>query len=128
MLPKGVGSMDDVINSINKSTMSAVKKKKRHSVLDSLMRYARMLGYGEIHAVVDGKTGLQGFVAIHNLNRGPAIGGCRMVPYATTAKAMEDAIRLGYMMSYKAAITNLNHGGAKAVLMRPTEIKDKEAY
>lgn len=120
--------MADVISSTSKPGISKVQKRKRHSVLDSLMRYARMLGYGEIHSVVDGKTGLQGFVAIHNLKRGPAIGGCRMVPYASTAKAMEDAIRLGYMMSYKAAITNLPHGGAKAVLMRPVEVKDKEAY
>lgn len=103
-------------------------KRKHHTILDSLMRYARVLGYGEIHSVVDASTGLQGFVAIHNLKRGPAIGGCRMVPYESAAKAMEDAIRLGYMMSYKAAITNLPHGGAKAVLIRPREIKNREAY
>jgi leucine dehydrogenase len=126
MMTEGVGSMAD----ITKNNMTNIKsvKKKRHSVLDSLMRYARMLGYGEIHSVVDAKTGLQGFVAIHNLKRGPAIGGCRMVNYESTAKAMEDAIRLGYMMSYKAAITNLPHGGAKSVLIKPREMKDKEAY
>lgn len=99
-----------------------------YTVLDSLMRYAEFLGYGEIHTKIDEKTGLKAFVALHNLKRGPAIGGCRMVSYQTMDKAMEDALRLGYMMSYKAAINNLPHGGGKAVLIKPKVIKDKEAY
>jgi len=98
------------------------------TVYDSLMRYAERLGYGEMHTKIDHKTGLKAFVAIHNLNRGPAIGGCRMVPYLSMDKAVEDALRLGYMMSYKAAINNLPHGGAKAVLIKPKVIKDREAY
>lgn len=100
----------------------------RYTVLDSLMRYAKFLGYGEIHTKLDEKTGLKAFIAIHNLKRGPAIGGCRMVSYETVDRAMEDALRLGYMMSYKAAINNLSHGGGKAVLIKPKVIKDREAY
>lgn len=100
----------------------------QHTMLDSLMRYAKYLGYGDIHTKIDNKTGLYAIVAIHNLKRGPAIGGCRMVSYQTIDKAFEDALRLGYMMSYKAAINNLPHGGAKAVLLKPKVIKDREAY
>lgn len=100
----------------------------RYTVADSLMRYAEFLGYGDVHTKIDQKTGLKAIVAIHNLNRGPAIGGCRLVTYQTVDKAMEDALRLGYMMSYKAAINNLPHGGAKAVLIKPDVIKDREAY
>src|SRR4029077_5481523 len=74
------------------------------------------------------KTGLFAIVAIHSLKLGPAIGGCRMVHYDSMDKAIEDALRLGYMMSYKSAITNLPHGGAKAVLVKPKVIKDREAY
>lgn len=99
-----------------------------YTVADSLMRYAEFLGFGEIHIKIDEKTGLKALIAIHNLKRGPAIGGCRMLPYQTVDKAMEDALRLGYMMSYKAAINNLPHGGAKAVLIKPKVIKDREAY
>ncbi len=99
----------------------------RYTVADSLMRYAEFLGYGDIHTKIDEKTGLKAIVAIHNLKRGPAIGGCRMVTYQTIDKAMEDALRLGYMMSYKAAINNLPHGGAKAVIIKPKVIKDREA-
>lgn len=100
----------------------------RYTVLDSLMRYAERLGYGEIHTKIDKKTGLKAIIAIHNLNRGPAIGGCRLASYHTIDKAMEDALRLGYMMSYKAAINNLPHGGGKAVIIKPKVIQDREAF
>lgn len=107
--------------------LSAVHRKARFRTYDSLMRYAKSLGYGDIHVKFDKNTGLNAIIAIHNLNRGPAIGGCRFIPYRTTDKAMEDAVRLGYMMSYKAAIANLPHGGAKSVIIRPKIIKDRNA-
>jgi leucine dehydrogenase len=128
MMTKGVGEMVEVANNPSNHSRNTMPKKRRRTILDSLMRYAEMLGYGELHTKIDNKTGLKAFVAIHNLNRGPAIGGCRMVKYQTVDKAMEDALRLGYMMSYKAAINNLNHGGAKSVLIKPDVIKDREAY
>lgn len=99
-----------------------------YTVCDSLMRYAEFLGYGDIHTKIDEKTGLKAIVAINNLKRGPAIGGCRLATYQTIDKAVEDALRLGYMMSYKAAINNLPHGGAKAVIIKPKVIKDREAF
>lgn len=116
-----------VINCSDNPKGSA-RSRTRFTVADSLMRYAEFLGFGEIHTKIDEKTGLKAIVAIHNLNRGPAIGGCRMIPYTTIDQAYEDALRLGYMMSYKAAINNLPHGGAKAVLVKPKVIKDPEAY
>lgn len=99
----------------------------QYTAYDSLMRYADLLGYGEIHTKIDEKTGLKAIIAINNLNRGPAIGGCRLAVYKTVDRALEDALRLGYMMSYKAAINNLAHGGAKAVIIQPKVIKDREA-
>ena len=99
-----------------------------YTVCDSLMRYAEFLGFGDFHIKIDEATGLKAIVAIHNLKRGPAIGGCRMIAYQTIDKAYEDAFRLAHMMSFKAAINNLPHGGAKAVLIKPKIIKDREAY
>jgi leucine dehydrogenase len=99
----------------------------KHTI-DSLMRYAKLLGYGNLHMKVDKKTGLKAIIAVHSLKRGPAIGGCRMVAYHTMDRAIEDSLRLGYMMSYKAAITELPHGGAKAVIIKPPLIKDREAF
>lgn len=106
----------------------AASVRKNRSKSDSLMRYAEFLDYGDIHIKVDKETGLQAIVAINNLNRGPAIGGCRMVNYQSIDNALEDAIRLGYMMSYKAAINNLPHGGAKSVILKPKIIKDRDAF
>jgi leucine dehydrogenase len=104
------------------------KPHAHHTVCDSLIRYAEWLGYGDIHIKIDPHTGLKAIVAIHNLQRGPAIGGCRMVAYPTIDLAIEDALRLGYMMSFKAAINNLPHGGAKSVIIKPKVIKDREAF
>lgn len=103
-------------------------KRRRHDSSDILFRYAHLLGFGEFHVKFDKPTGLKAIIAVHNTKRGPALGGCRMVPYKATAKALEDALRLASMMTMKAAITNLPHGGAKAVLIKPKIIKDREAY
>jgi leucine dehydrogenase len=113
-------------HSTNTSNLSPLSH-YRFTKVDSLMRYAEFLGYGSIHTKIDTKTGLKAIIAINNLNRGPAIGGCRMVSYNTIDKAMEDVLRLGFMMSYKAAINNLPHGGAKSVIIKPAVIKDPVA-
>lgn len=103
--------------------------KQLHQVShDWLLHYAELLGFGEIHIKVDRETGLQAIIAIHNTSRGPAIGGCRCIPYNTFDEALEDALRLAQMMSYKAAVCGLPHGGAKAVLIRPAQITDRVAY
>src|SRR5579862_7181353 len=125
---KGVGTMVKISDNHQKRSKRFAHPGVHYTVADSLMRYAEFLGYGDIHTKIDEKTGLKAIVAIHNLRRGPAIGGCRMVTYQTVDKAMEDALRLGYMMSYKAAINNLPHGGGKAVLIKPKVIKDRDAY
>ncbi|OGT37661.1 MAG: hypothetical protein A3F12_05110 [Gammaproteobacteria bacterium RIFCSPHIGHO2_12_FULL_38_14] len=106
-------------NSINPTTYTAC---------DTIMRYAEFLGFGDFYTKIDEKTGLKAIIAIHNLKLGPAIGGCRLYSYPTVDLAYEDALRLAHMMSYKAAINNLPHGGAKAVLIKPKIIKDRRAY
>lgn len=111
-----------------KAAKHAAHPHVHYTVIDSLTRYAETLGYGDIHMKLDEATGLKAIVAINNLKRGPAIGGCRLAVYHTLDRALEDALRLGYMMSYKAAITNLPHGGAKAVIVQPKVIKNREAF
>jgi leucine dehydrogenase len=113
---------------VMKDSFSSLKQKNPHTALDGLFRYADLLNYGQVHIKFDHKTGLKAIIAVHNLKRGPAIGGCRLIHYPTTDAAFEDALRLAYMMSFKAAISNLKHGGAKAVLIKPKVIKDRKAY
>ena len=101
---------------------------RRHDSCDILFRYAELLGLGEIHVKMDKETGLKAIIAVHSTKRGPALGGTRLLTYKSSAKAIEDALRLSSMMSFKAAICNLPHGGAKAVLIKPKVIKDRQAY
>jgi len=65
----------------------------------------------------DARTGLRAIIAIHSTTLGPAAGGCRMRPYATTAEAVADVLRLSRGMSYKNAMAGLALGGGKAVIM-----------
>lgn len=65
----------------------------------------------------DKASGLKAIIAIHNTNRGPALGGCRMYPYACEADALTDVLRLSRGMTYKSAIANLPLGGGKSVII-----------
>jgi leucine dehydrogenase len=65
----------------------------------------------------DAATGLRAVIAIHSTALGPAAGGCRMWPYATTTDAVVDVLRLSRGMSYKNAMAGLPFGGGKAVLI-----------
>lgn len=65
----------------------------------------------------DAAAGLHAIVAIHNTVRGPALGGCRMYPYADEEAALTDVLRLAKGMTYKSAISELPLGGGKAVII-----------
>jgi leucine dehydrogenase len=101
---------------------------EKTSSLDKLLQYAESIGFGEIHFKLDPQTGLIAIIAVHSTTRGPAIGGARCLPYNSSEDALKDVLNLAQMMSYKAAACGLPHGGAKAVLIRPEIIKDREAY
>lgn len=80
-----------------------------------------------VHLFVDEATGLEAVIAIHNTRLGPALGGCRYMPYASTELAVADAIRLARGMSYKAALAGLEQGGGKAVIIRPAHVPNRAA-
>lgn len=65
----------------------------------------------------DEASGLKAIVAIHNSNLGPALGGCRMHPYACEADALADVLRLSKGMTYKSALAELPLGGGKSVII-----------
>ena len=67
--------------------------------------------------VRDDRVALHGFLAVHDTTLGPALGGCRMVPYASREAALTDALRLSRGMTLKAALAGLDLGGGKAVLI-----------
>lgn len=65
----------------------------------------------------DAATGLSAIIAIHNENRGPAMGGCRILKYPSPDRAFTDVLRLSRGMTYKNAIANIPYGGGKAVII-----------
>lgn len=69
-------------------------------------------------------TGLKVIIAIHSTVLGPSLGGTRMWQYKSEAEALNDVMRLSRGMTFKAAITGLNLGGGKAVIIGDSK-KDK---
>lgn len=65
----------------------------------------------------DAATQLKAIIVVHNTVRGPALGGCRMLPYASSDDALTDALRLSRGMTYKSAISDLPLGGGKMVII-----------
>ncbi|WP_240894592.1 Glu/Leu/Phe/Val dehydrogenase dimerization domain-containing protein [Fodinibius halophilus] len=61
--------------------------------------------------------GLKAIIAVHDTTLGPALGGVRMWPYNNEQEAIRDVLRLSRGMTYKAAISGLNLGGGKAVII-----------
>ncbi len=73
----------------------------------------------------DADAGLTAIIAVHNTNLGPAAGGCRMHPYASTEDALSDVLRLSKGMSYKNAMAGLPLGGGKCVIVADPGRADK---
>ncbi|MCA9620754.1 MAG: amino acid dehydrogenase [Myxococcales bacterium] len=83
--------------------------------------------YGSVHVGRDAASGMQCIVALHDTRLGPAIGGCRFLPYESERDAFVDALRLARGMTYKAALAGLPHGGGKTVMIRPQRHFDRAA-
>lgn len=73
------------------------------------------------------EVGLKAIVAIHDTTLGPALGGVRMWKYSSENQAIRDALRLSRGMTYKAAISGLNFGGGKAVIIGDSRTDKTEA-
>lgn len=75
----------------------------------------------------DPSVGLKAIIAVHNTVLGPSLGGTRMWNYASEAEALTDVLRLSRGMTYKAAISGLNLGGGKAVIIGDSRTQKTEA-
>ncbi|MCO6148816.1 Glu/Leu/Phe/Val dehydrogenase dimerization domain-containing protein [Flavobacterium sp. NRK1] len=70
----------------------------------------------------DKDTGLKAIIGIHNTVLGPALGGTRMWKYTNEWEALNDVLRLSRGMTYKSAISGLNLGGGKAVIIGDSKL------
>ena len=62
-------------------------------------------GYHRVLQATDGE--FTAIVAIHNINLGTALGGCRVMPYKSTEAQLEDALRLSKGMTYKLSLIHI---------------------
>ncbi len=107
----------------NTQELPSVKADAKSSVIESM----QALGHEQVVHFYDQATGLKAIIAIHNTQLGPALGGTRMWAYNNEAEALTDVLRLSRGMSYKAAITGLNLGGGKAVIIGDAKTQKSEA-
>jgi len=86
------------------------------------------MGHEQVVFCNDEATGLRAIIGIHNTVLGPALGGTRMWNYATEQEAITDVLRLSRGMTFKAAISGLNLGGGKAVVIGDAKTMKTEAF
>ena len=85
-------------------------------------------GHEKVLFVNNEKAGLKAIIAVHNTVRGPAIGGCRLYPYASEEDALFDVLRLSRGMSHKNAAAGLDFGGGKAVIIADPSQKTEAIF
>jgi leucine dehydrogenase len=98
-----------------------------HETKEGLFAQINTTNHEQVVFCNDNATGLRAIIAIHNTVLGPGLGGTRMWNYATEAEALNDVLRLSRGMTYKAAISGLNLGGAKAVIIGDANKHKSEA-
>lgn len=100
---------------------------KKTATKPSIFKRLKEMGHEQVVFCNDEQTGLKSIIGIHNTVLGPALGGTRMWHYASEEEALVDVLRLSRGMTFKAAISGLNLGGGKAVLIGEVDMKS-EAY
>jgi len=74
-------------------------------------------GHEQVVFCRDRESGLKAIIALYSTALGPGLGGTRFYPYASEADAVRDVLNLSKSMAYKAAVTGLDLGGGKAVII-----------
>jgi leucine dehydrogenase len=93
----------------------------------TVFRQVEQYGHESLTFFSDPASRLRMIVAVHNTLMGPALGGCRMWPYAGVDDALADALRLSRAMTYKATMAGLSFGGGKAVVIGDPKREKDEA-
>lgn len=99
--------------------------------MSNTLELIREFGHEKVAFFTNEKAGLRCIIAIHNTNRGPALGGCRLSPYKSYDDALFDVLRLSRGMSFKNAAAGLPLGGGKGVIIADPSQKTEalmEAY
>jgi len=94
----------------------------------SVFDHMQQMGHEQLVFCHDPHSGLNAIIGIHNTTLGPALGGTRLWNYNSHEEAIIDALRLSRGMTYKAAISDLNLGGGKAVIIADPKQKSEALW
>ena len=109
-------------------TPSAETEKTKQADTElSIFNALQNMGHEQVVVCSNPDTNLKAIIAIHNTTLGPALGGTRMWMYNNEQEALKDVLRLSRGMTYKAAISGLNLGGGKAVIIGDPHTDKNEA-
>ncbi len=100
----------------------------KNTVKSTVIKEMGEMGHEQIVFCYDKPTGLKAIIAIHNTTLGPALGGTRIWNYASEEEALQDALRLSRGMTFKNAVSGLNLGGGKAVIIGDANKIKSEAF
>ena len=107
--------------------MSEVKEMTTDLAENPVISQMSEMDHEQILFCQDADTGLKAIIAIHNTVLGPSLGGTRMWMYSNEMEALTDVLRLSRGMTYKAAVSGLNLGGGKAVIIGDSRKHKSEA-
>ena len=105
------------------SEVNTIEKVNKLSVFDQVSK----LGHEQVVYCYDEPTGLKAIIGIHNTVLGPSLGGTRIWNYQSEEEALKDVLRLSRGMTFKNAISGLNLGGGKAVIIGDARRMKSEA-
>lgn len=110
---------------------TTIEASEANKIDDQFPIFSQLQSYEHEQIVIcsEPTIGLKAIIAIHDTTLGPALGGTRMWNYENEQAALRDVLRLSRGMTYKAAISGLNLGGGKAVIIGdPREDKNEQLF
>ena len=99
-----------------------------HNSSTELFAQISSMGHENVVFCHDEATGLKAIIAVHNTVLGPALGGTRFWNYQNESDAITDVLRLSRGMTFKAAISGVNLGGGKAVIIGDSRKDGSETF
>lgn len=102
--------------SVPRASVAAVRSR---SLLDADGLFERIEAAGVEHVAFchDPAARLRALVVIGSTQRGPALCGVRVHPYANADAAVDDGLRLAMAMTVKAAAADVRLGGGSVIVM-----------
>ncbi|SFS63179.1 Leu/Phe/Val dehydrogenase [Marininema halotolerans] len=109
--------------------MKPKRKSGQGAMMEDIFHLMEESGHEQVIFCQHKTSGLKSIIAIHDTTMGPALGGCRMVPYESTQAALDDVLRLSKGMTYKCGLADVDFGGGKAVIIgHPERDKSPEMF